>query len=139
MRQTGKYVLAMLVGVVITLLAVAGLAAVVNAATPPSPDPESLVSALRSGEITLGSDESSALYESFPIVDFQDETATGTYNIRFFYYRGEFVVLYALDGKLFAAQRAIGMTTQSHVEWFFVDADIMQRYLDDVVPESVGP
>lgn len=139
MRQTGKYALAVLAGVAFTLLAVAGFAAMVNAATPPSPETASLVAALRSGEITLGSDQSSAFYESFPIVDFQDETATGTYSVRFFYYRGEFVVLYELDGKLFAAQRAIGMTTQSQVEWFFVDADTMQRYLLDVAPASVEP
>ncbi len=48
-------------------------------------------------------------------------------------------MLYELDGKLFAAQRAIGMTTQSQVEWFFVDADTMQRYLLDVAPASVEP
>lgn len=101
-----------------------------GAGKPPSPDVRQLVSALENGDISLGSDFGSWTGESFPIVDSWVSIDEDKYSVIFFYYRGEFVILYACNGKLFAAQHGIGMTVQSKVKWYFVDLDIMATYLE---------
>jgi hypothetical protein len=100
-----------------------------GAGKPPSPDVRQLVSALENGDISLGSDFGSWTGESFPIIDSWVNIDGERYSVILFYYRGEFVMLYARNNKLFAAQHGIGMTVQSKVKWYFVDLDIMTDYL----------